>query len=154
VHARYPMYRGVARMVGMEAPGVPATDAAAVAQLEAHFSAYDFHFLHMKNPDARGEDGDFDAKVAAIEEIDGWIPRLLALHPEVLLVTGDHSTPAAMAAHSWHPVPVLLHSRWSRPTAAAFGEATARVGDLGHLRGVDLLSMALAHAGRLQKLGA
>jgi 2,3-bisphosphoglycerate-independent phosphoglycerate mutase len=154
-HARYPMYRGVARLVGMTAPGAPATDADAVAQLEAHWGAYDLHFLHIKGPDARGEDGDFDAKVAAIEEVDAsWIPRLAALDPDVLLVTGDHSTPAAMAAHSWHPVPVLLQSRWSRPTATTWGESTARSGDLGTLRGVDLMAMALAHAGRLRKLGA
>lgn len=154
VHARYPMYRGVARLVGMDVPGTPASDDAALTQLEAHLEAYDFHFLHLKAPDARGEDGNFDAKVEAIEAADAWIPRLLATDPEVLVVTGDHSTPAAMAAHSWHPVPVLLHSPWSRPTATTFGESTCRLGELGHLRGVDLMSMVLAHAGRLQKLGA
>lgn len=154
VHARYPMYRGVSRLVGMEVLGAPGTDEEALAQLEASFDSYDFHFLHVKAPDASGEDGDFDAKVAAIEAVDVWLPRLTALAPDVLLVTGDHSTPAAMAIHSWHPVPVLLHSRWARPTADTFGEGACRAGDLGSLRGVDLMSLALAHAGRLQKLGA
>jgi len=154
VHARYPMYRGAARLVGMEVPGVPGNDEEMLRQLEATFASYDFHFLHVKAPDASGEDGDFDGKVAAIEAIDAWIPRITALEPDVLVVTGDHSTPAAMAAHSWHSVPVLLYSRWSRPTGHAFGEGACRGGDLGSLRGVDLMSLVLAHAGRLQKLGA
>ena len=153
-YARYPMYRGVGRLVGMTVPGIPASDEDAVALLEAHAGAFDFHFIHAKAPDARGEDGDFDGKVAAIEAADAWIPRLAALEPEVLLVTGDHSTPAGYGAHTWHPVPVLLHSRWARPTATTFGETACRSGDLGRVRGVDLLSLALAHAGRLQKFGA
>jgi len=153
-HARYPMYRGVARLVGMEIPGVPATDEEAVAQLERTFRDHDFHFLHMKAPDARGEDGDFEGKVAAIEAVDAWIPRIRALEPDVLWITGDHSTPATLAAHSWHPVPLLLHSRWVRPSADRFHEGTCRVGDLGTLRGQDLMALALAHAGRLGKFGA
>jgi 2,3-bisphosphoglycerate-independent phosphoglycerate mutase len=154
VHARYPMYRGVARLVGMDVPGVPASDEAAVAQLEANFRDFDFHFLHAKAPDARGEDGDFDAKVAAIETIDGWMPQVMALEPDVLLVTGDHSTPAGYGAHTWHAVPVLLHSRWARPTATSYSETACRGGDLGRVRGADLMSLALAHAGRLVKYGA
>jgi 2,3-bisphosphoglycerate-independent phosphoglycerate mutase len=153
-HARYPMYRGVARLVGMEIPGIPATDEGAVAQLERTFLDYDFHFLHMKAPDARGEDGDFEGKVAAIEAIDAWIPRIRALQPEVLWITGDHCTPATLAAHSWHPVPLLLHSRWVRPSADRFHEGTCRTGDLGTVRGQDLMALALAHAGRLGKFGA
>jgi 2,3-bisphosphoglycerate-independent phosphoglycerate mutase len=153
-YARYPMYRGVGRLVGLTVPGIPGSDEEAVALLEARFDAFDFHFIHAKAPDARGEDGDFDGKVAAIEAVDAWIPRLAALGPDVLLVTGDHSTPAGYGAHTWHPVPVLLHSRWARPTAATFGETTCRSGDLGRVRAVDLLPLALAHAGRLQKFGA
>ncbi len=152
--AGYPMYRGVARLVGMESAGDPESDEDAVALLESIFGGYDFHFLHFKAPDARGEDGDFDGKVRALEAVDAFIPRVRALEPDVLLVTGDHSTPASMRAHSWHAVPVLLHSRWARPTGAAFCEGVARGGDLGLVRGKDLMSLALAHAGRLRKFGA
>jgi 2,3-bisphosphoglycerate-independent phosphoglycerate mutase len=152
--ARYPMYRGVARLVGMQVPGIPATDEEAAELLRGHFEQYDFHFIHAKAPDARGEDGDFDAKVKAIEEADAWVGRVAALEPDVLLVTGDHSTPAGYGAHTWHAVPVLLHSRWARPTAGTFSERSCRTGDLGRVRGTDLLSLALAHAGRLRKYGA
>lgn len=152
--ARYPMYRGVARLVGMQVPGVPSSDEGAVELLERSFADADFHFLHYKAPDARGEDGDFQAKVEALEAADGWMGRLAALDPDVLIVTGDHSTPAAMAAHSWHPVPVLIRSRWARPTAQRFGESTCRAGDLGHVETRHLMSLALAHAGRLAKFGA
>lgn len=152
--ARYPMYRGVARLVGMETPVVPASDEEALAALEARFEDHDFHFLHVKGPDARGEDGDFAGKVAAIEAVDAWIPRLRALAPDVLVVTGDHSTPSVYRAHTWHAVPFLIHSRWARPTAERFGESACRGGDAGRVRGVDLMTLALAHAGRLAKYGA
>ena len=154
VYARYPMYRGVARLVGMDIPGVPGSDEEAVALLEENARAFDFHFIHMKAPDAQGEDGDFDGKVAAIEEADGWIPRIRELEPDALVVTGDHSTPATLQAHSWHPVPLLIHSRWTRPSAERFHEGTCRTGDLGVVRGREIMSLALAHAGRLRKFGA
>ncbi len=154
VHARYPMYRGVARLVGMEVTGTPSTDEEAVGLVERHFSEYDFHFLHYKAPDARGEDGDFAGKVEALEAADAWIPRLRDLEPDVLVVTGDHSTPATMGIHSWHAVPLLIHSRWARPTAEAFGEGACRTGDLGTIEGRHIMSLALAHAGRLKKFGA
>ncbi|MDT8368250.1 MAG: 2,3-bisphosphoglycerate-independent phosphoglycerate mutase [Longimicrobiales bacterium] len=152
--AKYPMYRGVARLVGMEVAGVPDETAATVDLLEASFEAYDFHFVHFKDPDTRGHDGDFEGKVRAIEEVDALLPRIVALEPEVLIVTGDHSTPALLGEHSWHPVPTLLASRTARPTADSFGETVCRAGDLGSLRGNDLLALALAHAGRLVKFGA
>jgi 2,3-bisphosphoglycerate-independent phosphoglycerate mutase len=152
--ARYPMYRGVARLVGMEVPGVPRSDEEAVALVEAHARAFDLVFLHYKAPDARGEDGDFDAKVAAIEAADAWIPRLRALEPAALVVTGDHSTPALLRSHSWHPVPLLLNSRWSRPSSDRFHEGSCRTGDLGTVEARHILTLALAHAGRLAKFGA
>lgn len=152
--ARYPMYRGVARLVGMRVPGVPGTDEEAVGLMETHFGDTDFHFLHFKAPDARGEDRDFDAKVQAIEEIDPLIPRIAALAPDVLAVTGDHSTPARLGKHSWHHVPLLLASEWARPTGESFGESACRGGDLGMLESRHLMSLMLAHAGRLQKFGA
>lgn len=152
--ARYPMYRGVARLVGMRTPGAPASDDEAVALMEAHFGSADFHFIHFKGPDARGEDRAFDAKVAAIEEVDGLMPRLAALGADVLVVTGDHSTPARMGAHSWHHVPVLLASSAARPTGGAFSERGCRAGDLGTFEARHLMGLMLAHAGRLGKFGA
>lgn len=152
--AKYPMYRGVARLVGMMVPGGPSTDAEAVELLERSFLRNGYNFLHFKAPDARGEDGDFEAKAKAIEAVDAFLPRLLALNPDVLIVTGDHSTPAAMSAHSWHHVPLLLSSRFGRPTGAAFSETECRRGDLGVLESKHLMSIALAHAQRLEKFGA
>lgn len=151
--AKYPMYRGVARLVGMSIPGEPPSDEEAVSLMEARFGE-GFHFIHFKAPDARGEDQDFDAKVAAIETIDSFVPRLEALGPDVIAVTGDHSTPATMGTHSWHHVPVLLASKWARPTADAFGEDSCRGGDLGAFESKHLMSLMLAHAGRLRKFGA
>lgn len=152
--AKYPMYRGVARLVGMGIPGIPPTDAEAVRLLEAEFGRTDFHFIHFKAPDARGEDRDFDAKVAAIEAVDAFVPQMTALSPDVIAVTGDHSTPARMGVHSWHFVPVLLASEWARPTGRSFSEAACRVGDMGVLESKDLMSLMLAHSGRLSKFGA
>ncbi len=152
--AKYPMYRGVARLVGMEVPAVPGNAEETVALYEEHGPGFDFSFIHFKDTDTRGHDGDFDGKVAAIEEVDGLLPRLLATEPDVLVVTGDHSTPAVYKEHSWHAVPVLLASQWARPTGGGFGESSCRRGDLARFHGTDLMSLALAHAGRLVKFGA
>ncbi len=152
--AQYPMYRGVARLVGMDVKDIPGSPADLVELLKAGFDDHDFFFLHYKYTDSRGEDGDFEAKVRAIEEVDGLIPKILELGPEVLVVTGDHSTPATLKAHSWHSVPVLLASPWARPTGNAFGESECRKGDLGTFEGKHLMSLALAHASRLAKFGA
>lgn len=152
--AQYPMYRGVARLVGMDVRDVPRSDEEVPQVYARHHDEYDFVFVHFKAPDARGEDGDFPGKVAAIERIDALIPEFLACDPDVVLVTGDHATPALYGAHSWHSVPVLLASRWARPTGGAFGETSCREGDLGQMAGKDLMSLALAHAGRLTKFGA
>ncbi len=152
--ARYPMYRGVARLVGMEIPGVPSSDDEVMELMDRAAEDFDFTFVHYKAPDARGEDGDFDAKVAAIEAADGQVERILSTAPDVLAVTGDHSTPAGMGSHSWHPVPLLLHGPHVRPTASSFGEATCRLGDIGVIPSRYLMSLALAQAGRLEKFGA
>lgn len=153
--ARYPMYRGVARLLGMDTqPGSP-SDEASVKTLAANYDSYDYHFVHFKAVDSRGEDGDFDAKVAAIEAIDALIPQLDALEPDVLIVTGDHSTPSALRKHSWHPVPLMLVSKWTRPAAdAVFGERACARGELGIFPAVQIMTLALAHAGRLAKFGA
>jgi 2,3-bisphosphoglycerate-independent phosphoglycerate mutase len=152
--AQYPMYRGVARLVGMDVREVPADTSQLVPLLERHFDEYDFFFLHFKYTDSRGEDGDFHAKVQAIESVDPLFARIRELGPEVLVVTGDHSTPATLGAHSWHPVPVLIASPWARPTGGRFGETDCRKGDLGSFEGKHLMTLALAHAGRLAKFGA
>ena len=152
--AKYPMYRGVASLVGMEVPHVPGSTKETADVLEQVWGEYDLYFLHFKDPDTRGHDGDFDGKVKAIEEVDALIPRIEALEPDVIIVTGDHSTPTLLKEHSWHPVPTLLASPYFRPTAASFGEDSCRGGDLGLFHGTQLIPQALAHAGRLAKFGA
>ena len=152
--AKYPMYRGVARLVGMDVPDVPVSTEDTVSVLERNWGGHDLYFLHFKDTDTKGHDGDFDGKVAAIEEVDALIPRITALEPEVVVITGDHSTPATLKEHSWHHVPVLMASPWPRPTGRDFGESACRAGDLGVIHATDLLPLALAHAGRLVKYGA
>jgi 2,3-bisphosphoglycerate-independent phosphoglycerate mutase len=152
--AKYPMYRGVARLVGMTIDGVPDSNEGTVALLEQLWGAHDLYFLHFKDTDTRGHDGDFDGKVAAIEAVDALLPHVLALSPAVVILTGDHSTPALYREHSWHGVPTLLASRWARASASSFGESACRTGDLGHFHGTELMPLALAHAGRLVKFGA
>jgi 2,3-bisphosphoglycerate-independent phosphoglycerate mutase len=154
--ARYPMYRGVARLVGMQALGHSESVEQEFDVLEQHWDDYDFFFVHVKRIDSAGEDGDFDRKVAWIEEADAQLPRILGLEPDVLIVTGDHSTPSKMKYHSWHPVPVMLWSEHCRPDGVEkFGERACMTGGLGsRIRGADLMPLALAHAGRLEKFGA
>jgi 2,3-bisphosphoglycerate-independent phosphoglycerate mutase len=153
--AKYPMYRGVAKLVGMTVDRIPSSTEETVEVLEALWSeTRNLYFLHFKDTDTRGHDGDFDGKVAAIEAVDALVPRITALEPDVIIVTGDHSTPTLYREHSWHRVPTLLHSRWARPTAEAFGEGSCRGGDLGGIHGTELIPLALAHAGRLVKFGA
>jgi 2,3-bisphosphoglycerate-independent phosphoglycerate mutase len=153
--ARYPMYRGVSRLLGMDIAEPAETDAGSIGVLEEALRTHDFAFVHFKYIDSRGEDGDFDAKVAAIEAVDALIPAVEALEPAVLVVTGDHSTPARLRAHSWHPVPLLIASKWSRPVEVdGFGERSCLRGELGTFESKHLLTLALAHAGRLAKFGA
>ncbi|OGB93638.1 MAG: phosphoglycerate mutase [candidate division NC10 bacterium RIFCSPLOWO2_02_FULL_66_22] len=155
VIAVYPMYRGLAKLAGMQAVKTGDTVADEFATLESVYGDFDFFFLHVKKTDSAGEDGDFDKKVSIIEEVDGEIPRLLALRPDVVVVTGDHSTPAAFKAHSWHPVPVLLWSKWCRPDGAPrFTERECRHGNIGHVRAAELMPLVMAHAERLTKFGA
>jgi 2,3-bisphosphoglycerate-independent phosphoglycerate mutase len=153
--AVYPMYRGLAKLVGMRALPPPADFAAEIDTVARHWHDFDFFFVHFKGTDTAGEDGDFDRKVAALEQVDRELPRLLALRPDVLLVGGDHSTPAVLAAHSWHPVPFLLHGPWCRADLAeAFNERECLRGSLGVFPATEALPLALAHAGRLTKYGA
>ncbi|MGH6920212.1 MAG: 2,3-bisphosphoglycerate-independent phosphoglycerate mutase, partial [Geminicoccaceae bacterium] len=153
--AVYPMYRGLARLVGMTIfqPGASLADQ--IEALRRHWDDADFFFVHYKYTDAAGEDGDFDRKVACIEELDAAIPQIVDLGPDVLIVTGDHSTPATLRSHSWHPVPVVLAAATCRPDAeTTFGERACLRGGLGQIEAKYLLPLALAHAGRLAKFGA
>jgi 2,3-bisphosphoglycerate-independent phosphoglycerate mutase len=153
--AAYPMYRGVAQLAGMEVVPTGESPADAFATAKSRWSEFDYFFIHVKGTDMAGEDGNFDAKVATIEKVDGALPALTSLGPDVLCVTGDHSTPVPVKGHSWHPVPVLIHSKWSGADGAGhFHEATARAGSLGTMASRDLVAVLLANAGRLDKFGA
>jgi 2,3-bisphosphoglycerate-independent phosphoglycerate mutase len=154
--AVYPMYRGLASLLGFEVIGPPADLDEAIALLREHRETTDFVFLHYKDTDAAGEDGDFEAKVAAIERLDAAVPAVVeAADARVIAVTGDHATPSAMAAHSWHPVPVLVHGGWiARDGVERFGERWCATGGLGFRPTVTLLPQLMAAAGRLAKYGA
>jgi 2,3-bisphosphoglycerate-independent phosphoglycerate mutase len=153
--AAYPMYVGISRLLGFETHQVEGAAKEEVDALAELLPDHDFVFMHIKKTDSAGEDGDFERKVAAIEEVDALVPRILEAGVDVLAVTGDHSTPAQMAAHSWHPVPVLL---WGGTAAAdglpKFDEVNCRQGSLGRFEAKHLLPQLLAAAGRLTKYGA
>ncbi len=152
--AAYPMYRGLAELTGMEVLQTGSTFAEELDTLEDVYSDFDFFFLHYKPADTAGEDGDFDAKVASLEELDAAVPRLLGLEPEALIVAGDHSTPAVMGAHSWHPVPFLVRSRLTKDQGVSgFSERSCGTGSLGRMPAVSVMMTALAHAGKLRKFG-
>ena len=153
--ATYPMYRGIARLLGMVIGPQPDSLKGEIMALRENYGTYDFFFVHVKATDSRGEDGNFDAKVKVIEEVDSLVPMVTDLKPDVLVITGDHSTPAALASHSWHPLPVLLCSATARPDRVKrFGEGDCISGGLGRMPTVHLMGLALAHAGRLEKFGA
>ncbi len=153
--AAYPMYRGLAKLVGMTALPGGSTVADEFTALEQAWADYDFFYLHVKKTDSSGEDGDYRHKVEVIEEVDQLIPRLVALKPAVIVVTGDHSTPALLKAHSWHPVPILLSAATCRPDGVAtFGERACLRGSLGRFPAVDIMPQAMAHALKLTKFGA
>ncbi len=154
--AMYPMYRGVAKLVGMYCPPASHSVEEEVELLEEVWDDYDFFFFHVKRTDSAGEDGDFDRKVKLIEEFDAFLPRIRALNPDVLVVTGDHSTPAKLKYHSWHPVPLLLWSKQCRPDhVETFGERACITGGLGpRLPAHHIMPLAMANALRLEKYGA
>ncbi len=153
--AVYPMYKGLARLVGMDVLDAGATLAEQVETLKKVWDKYDFFFLHYKYTDSTGEDGNFSAKVEMIERFDSEIPRIRALNPEVLIVTGDHSTPSKLKGHSWHPVPTLIWAKTCRSDGVVeFGESYCLRGGLGQFEAKYLMSLAMAHAGKLGKYGA
>ena len=154
--AAYPMYRGVARLVGLKDLDVKDSSInSEIETLRKHFNEFDFFYFHIKKTDSYGEDGNFDAKARVIEEFDSFIPEIMSLKPDVLVVTGDHSTPSVMKSHSWHPVPFLLYSSKARAAdIKGFSERECLRGELGIFRAVEAMPLILSHAGRLQKFGA
>lgn len=155
--AQYPMYRGLARLVGMTVPPVPETFDDMWKQLKANYDGYDFFFIHFKKTDSYGEDGNFDAKMHMIEQVDAWSARLQQLNPDLLVITGDHSTPSLLKSHSWHPVPAIL---WSKAQYARadevreFGENQCARGYLGRMPMKNIILIAMANALRFNKFGA
>jgi 2,3-bisphosphoglycerate-independent phosphoglycerate mutase len=153
--AAYPMYRGLAKLVGMQLLKTGTTVKEEFDTLKQNYADYDFFFIHIKGTDSAGEDGDFDRKASVIEEIDKALPALTALKPDVIVVTGDHSTPALLKSHSWHPVPVLLYSKWCRADRAGeFSESACTMGGLGRFPAMQLMPLAMANALKLNKFGA
>ena len=153
--AAYPMYRGVARLVGMKVLGTPENFEGELDLLESSYGEHDFFFVHFKGTDSAGHSGDFAQKVEQLQFVDSLIPRIEALEPEVLVITGDHSTPCIHEEHSWHPVPTLIRSPLALPfPGSTFTERSLMTGDLGIAPSTDLMPLALAHASRLKKFGA
>ncbi len=153
--ASYPMYRGLAKLIGMELLETGTTIEAEFKTLQENYAKYDFFFLHIKGADSAGEDGNFDRKVRGIEQVGSVLPSLNSLEPDVIVVTGDHSTPAMLKGHSWHPVPTLLYSKWCRPDRVTeFSESACLSGGLGRFPATQIMSLAMANALKLTKFGA
>jgi 2,3-bisphosphoglycerate-independent phosphoglycerate mutase len=153
--AIYPMYRGLAQVVGMEILQAGNTIKDEFAAVVKNYDKYDFFFIHIKGTDSSGEDGDFARKVSVIEEVDRELPKIIALKPDVVVVTADHSTPALLKGHSWHPVPFLLYSKWCRrDDVQEFSESACAHGALGVFPATDIVPLALANALKLDKYGA
>jgi 2,3-bisphosphoglycerate-independent phosphoglycerate mutase len=153
--AVYPMYRGLARLIGMNAPELKGDIREEIDFLNKNYREYDFFFMHIKKVDSYGEDGNFEGKVAKIQEFDTFLPEILRINPDVMIITGDHSTPSVLKSHSWHPVPILLKSPYVLGnTCKAFSERECLKGELGIFPTVNLMPLALANAGKLKKFGA
>jgi len=153
--AGYPMYRGLAKLVGMQVLETGTTIEDEFTTLEQNYANYDFFFIHIKGTDSAGEDGNFNQKVRIIEQVDKALPDLTSLEPDVIVVTGDHSTPALLKGHSWHPVPVLLYSKWCRPDKVSeFSESACISGGLGRFSATQIIPLAMANALKLNKFGA
>ncbi|MFC1961749.1 2,3-bisphosphoglycerate-independent phosphoglycerate mutase [Chloroflexota bacterium] len=155
VIAIYPMYRGLAKLVEMRGLAAGNTVADEFASLKQHYAHHDFFFVHVKGTDSAGEDGNFARKLVVLEEIDRAIPEIINLKPDVLVITGDHSTPAMLKGHSWHPVPVMLLSEHCRPDKVTeFSESSFLNGGLGHIAATHIMPLAMANALKLDKFGA
>jgi 2,3-bisphosphoglycerate-independent phosphoglycerate mutase len=153
--AVYPMYKGLAQLVGMTKIEGPQTIAEQFQRYLAEFDNYNYFFIHYKYTDMHGEDGNFEAKKKAIEEFDAALPILLQKHPDVLAITGDHSTPCALKSHSWHPQPVLLCSPCcGSDKLERFTETGANLGSLGIFEAKYLIRLMQANARMFDKFGA
>jgi 2,3-bisphosphoglycerate-independent phosphoglycerate mutase len=154
--AAYPMYKGVSKLAGMRV--IEEGQSSVEEELDLvkqELPNTDFLFLHVKKTDSMGEDGNFEGKVEVIEHFDQLLPRLVDLKPDVLCITGDHSTPCSLKSHSWHPVPICMVAETARVDACqTFGETSFLTGGLGRIHSTDVLPLLLAHAGRLNKFGA
>jgi len=153
--AAYPMYRGIASLLGFSI--LPSADS--IEELfeiyRENYNKYDYFYIHIKGTDKTGEDGDFSGKVQCIEKVDSALPVLFDCMPDVLCITGDHSSPALMHSHSWHPVPVLIHGKFcGYDRCQRFTEQDCISGGLGTFESKYLMGQLLANAGRLQKFGA
>lgn len=153
--AVYPMYKGLAQLVGMTKIEGPQTIQEQFERYLAEYDNYDFFFIHYKYTDKYGEDGNFEAKKKAIEEFDAALPIFMQKKPDVIAITGDHSTPAAVKGHSWHPQPVLLHSKYSgSDKLQRFTETGANQGSLGIFEAKYLIRLMMANAKMFDKFGA
>jgi len=153
--AVYPMYKGLAKLVGMTIIPTGQTIEDEIETLKKEWNNYDFFFVHVKKTDSYGEDGKFDEKVHVIENVDKVIPEILALNPDVLVITGDHSTPCPMKGHSFHPVPVMFYAKFTRKgLSKAFNEFECARGTIGNIHATDVMNLILGYSGRLEKFGA
>ncbi len=153
--AGHPMYRGIARLLGMEVFAEPVKPREILEDTLKALNTYTFVFSHFKDPDKKGEDGSIEGKIEAIEAMDEALPLLTDRNPDVLIITGDHSSPAPLKSHSWHPVPVLLNAPATRgPYQGSFDEVQCLKGELGMIKAMEIMTLAMAHAGKLQKFGA
>lgn len=153
--AVYPMYKGVSKLVGMTVLDAGENLESEIKTLEANWEKFDFFFFHFKYTDSRGEDGDYKGKVEAIEEVDSVLSKVRKLKPDVLIITGDHSTPSQLKSHSWHPVPFLMWGKALRKDDSEyFGENECARGGVGRISALSLMPLAMAHAGKLLKFGA
>lgn len=153
--AVYPMYKGLARLIGMHVIDGIEDIKSEFDVLRGNFDQYDFFFLHIKPTDSAGEDGKFDEKVRVLEEVDSYITMDLVEQYGAVAVTGDHSTPSALREHSWHSVPFILYSKTCRPDRVSrFSENDCALGNLGRIRGMEVMPLLMAHARKLKKYGA
>ncbi|MBA12433.1 MAG: 2,3-bisphosphoglycerate-independent phosphoglycerate mutase [SAR202 cluster bacterium] len=152
--ASYPMYRGIANLMGMDVIKGLNDFNEEINALRSNFNEYDFFFLHYKPADSAGEDSNFEQKVKALEDLDSYIEEILDINPNVLVVCGDHSTPSYMGSHSWHPVPFIIKSQYSQPNSTGvFTELSCRNSEIGSIKAKELMFTVLAHAGKLNKFG-
>lgn len=155
--AVYPMYKGLAQLVGMDILNTNRSIRDEIETLEKNYNNYNFFFIHIKKTDSYGEDGNFKKKVKVIEEFDSLLPRILKLNLDTLVITGDHSTPSIIKSHSWHPNPFLIKAKYQRKNPEAttkFSETACAKGVLGIFNSIDILPLMMANSIKFKKYGA